>query len=142
MIRLAETPRGNFPVRVVAGRVLSVEPLPSLGVVDDGFGPVVLSCTRLTVARDDLVHELALLRELTLVHLQPIEIPCHRSLTLVTGCEVEREWLLYVYIPGDKSHRRFDEHIRWFFSGQGAAELSEADMRLQWSILLLQVLPG
>jgi hypothetical protein len=136
MIRLAETPRGSFPVRVVVGRVLSVETLPSPDVVDEGLGPVDLSCTRLIVEHDDLVRELAL------VHLQPIDIPCHRYLTLVTGCEVEREWLLYVYTPGDKSHRRFDEHIRWFFSSQGTNELSDADLRLLWSSLLLQVLPG
>jgi hypothetical protein len=136
MIRLAETPRGKFPVRVVVGRVLTVEALPPLPAATDDIGPPSLSCTRLVVEHDDLV------RELSLVHLQAIDIPCHRNLTLVTGCEVEREWLLYVYIPGDKSHRRFDEHIRWFFSSQGTAELSEADMRLLWSSLLLQVLPG
>ncbi|PZO20298.1 MAG: hypothetical protein DCF26_03850 [Burkholderiales bacterium] len=136
MIRLAETVRGAFPVRVVVGRVLSVDALPSLPAAHDDLGPPDLSRTRLIVEQDDLV------RELVLAHLQPIELPLHRSLTLVTGWEVEREWLLYVYTPVDKSHRRFDEHIRWFFSRQGADELGEADVRLLWSTVLLQVFPS
>lgn len=136
MIQLAETARGAFPVRVVVGRVLTVEPLPSLPAAHDDLGPPDLSRTRLIVEQDNMV------RELVLVHLQPIELPLHRSLTLVTGCEVEREWLLYVYAPVDKSHRRFDEHIRWFFSRQGAGELGDADFRRLWSTVLLQVLPS
>lgn len=121
---------------MVVGRVLAVKPLPPQPAAHGDPDPPDLSHTRLIVEQDDLVCERVL------VHLQPIELPLHRSLTLVTGWEAEREWLLYVYIPGDKSHRRFDEHIRWFFNRQGADDLGEADIRLLWSTVLLQVLPS
>ncbi len=135
MIRLAQTSRGDFPVRVVAGRILSVaeQPAPPAAHTDRLTG---LACTRLIIEHDHLVRELAL------VHLQPLDILPHRSLTIVTGCEVEREWPLYIYSPNDKNHRRFDEHIGWFLGSQGAKPLSETDQRVIWSDILLQVLPG
>lgn len=135
MIRLAQTAHGDFPVRVVVGRVLSVVEQPTPAAAHAG-APPDLACTRLLIEHDDLV------RELSLVHLQPLDILPHRNLTIVTGCEVEREWPLYIYSPNDKNHRRFDEHIGWFLGSQGAEPLSEADQRLIWSAILLQVLPG
>ncbi|KRC05195.1 hypothetical protein ASE11_24275 [Hydrogenophaga sp. Root209] len=135
MIQLAQTSRGDFPVRVVVGRIVSVaeQPAPPAAHTDRLTG---LACTHLVIEHDDLVRELAL------VHLQPLDIVPHRSLTIVTGCEVEREWPLYIYSPSDKNHRRFDEHIGWFLGSQGEAPLSEADQRVIWSAILLQVLPG
>ncbi|MDP2015572.1 hypothetical protein [Hydrogenophaga sp.] len=135
MIRLAQTAHGDFPVRVVVGRVLSVVEQPTPAAAPAG-APPDLACTRLLIEHDDRV------RELSLVHLQPLDILPHRNLTIVTGCEVEREWPLYIYSPNDKNHRRFDEHIGWFLGSQGAQPLSEADQRLIWSAILLQVLPG
>ena len=134
MIRLAQTSRGDFPVRVVVGRILSVatQPTPRAALAD---GLSDLTCTRLVIEHDDLVRELAL------VHLEPLDILPHRNLTLVTGCEVEREWPLYIYSASDKNHRRFDEHIGWFLGSQGGEPLSEADQRVIWSAILLQVLP-
>ncbi|MDO8887467.1 hypothetical protein [Hydrogenophaga sp.] len=55
---------------------------------------------------------------------------------------MERKWLLYIYSANDKNHRRFDEHIGWFLGSQGGEPLSEADQRVIWSAILLQVLPG
>ncbi|WP_332741614.1 hypothetical protein [Hydrogenophaga sp.] len=135
MIRLAQTSHGDFPVRVVVGRILSVaeQPAPPAAHTDGLTG---LACTHLVIEHDHQVRELAL------VHLQPLDILPHRSLTIVTGCEVEREWPLYIYSPSDKNHRRFDEHIGWFLGNQGEAPLSEADQRVIWSAILLQVLPG
>jgi hypothetical protein len=130
MIRLAQTSHGDFPVRVVVGRVLSVVMQPA---TRDMAG---LSATRVMIEHDHLVRELAL------VHLEPLDILPHRNLTLVTGCEVEREWPLYIYSPNDKIHRRFDGHIGWFLNSQGGDPLSEADQRVIWSAILLQVLPG
>lgn len=130
MIRLAQTPLGEVPVRVVAGRVLSVAAWPA---VDD---PAGLGCTRLLIEHDNLV------RELLLVHLEPLDIQPHRNLTLLTGCEVEREWPLYIYSPTDKNHRRFDEHIARFLEKLGGKKLSKGDQRVIWSAILLQVLPG
>ncbi len=135
MIRLAQTERGEFPVRVVAGRILSVAPHPTPAAAQ-ADGPAGLDCTRVVMEHDHRV------RELTLVHLVPLDILPHRTLTILTGCEVEREWPLYIYSPNDKNHRRFDEHIGWFLGSQGAGPLSEADQRLVWSGILLQVLPS
>jgi hypothetical protein len=135
MIRLARTSRGDFPVRVVVGRILSVAPQPT-PTTAQAEGMPDLACTRLVIEHDDLVRELAL------VHLEPLDILPHRNLTLVTGCEVEREWPLYIYSPNDKNHRRFDEHIGWFLVSQGGEPLSEADQRVIWSAILLQVLPS
>jgi hypothetical protein len=133
MIRMAQTARGDFPVRVVVGRILSVAAHPAPAQADDMPG---LSCTRVLIEHDDRV------RELSLVHLEPLDILPHRNLTLVTGCEVEREWPLYIYSPNEKNHRRFDEHIGRFLNSQGGEPLSEADQRVIWSAILLQVLPG
>lgn len=135
MIRLAQTARGDFPVRVVAGRVLSVarQPTPAAARAE---GIPELACTRVVIEHDNRARELAL------VHLEPLDILPHRNLTIVTGCEVEREWPLYIYSPNDKNHRRFDEHIGWFLGRQGAEPLSEADQRVIWSAILLQVLPS
>lgn len=130
MIRLAQTSRGDFPVRVVVGRLLSV----AIQTAADSVAG--LSCTRVVVEHDHLV------RELLLVHLEPLDLLPHRNFTLVTGCEVEREWPLYIYSPNDRNHRRFDKHIGWFLSSQGDGPLSEADQRVIWSAILLQVLPG
>ncbi|MDZ4103913.1 MAG: hypothetical protein U1E12_19770 [Hydrogenophaga sp.] len=135
MIRLAQTGRGAFPVRVVVGRILAVAPHPTPAAAQ-ADGLATLDCTRLVIEHDDLV------RELTLVHLVPLDILPHRTLTILTGCEVEREWPLYIYSPNDKNHRRFDEHIGWFLGSQGTGPLSEADQRLIWSAILLQVLPS
>lgn len=135
MIRLAQTSRGDFPVRVVVGRVLSVESV-SQPVVDGERELSGLNCTRLVLEHGTRV------RELSVVHLEPIDILPHRNITIVTGCEVHIEWLLYVYSANDKNHRRFDEHIRWFLNSQGGEPLSEADQRLIWSAILLQVLPS
>ena len=55
---------------------------------------------------------------------------------------MEREWPLYIYSANDKNHWRFDEHIGWFLGSQGGEPLSEADQRVIWSAILLQVLPG
>jgi hypothetical protein len=134
MIRLAQTSRGDFLVRVVVGRILSVAPQATPATAQADAMPD-LSCTRLVVEHDDLVRELAL------VHLEPLDILPHRNLTLVTGCEVEREWPLYIHSASGKNHRRFDEHIGWFLESQGAEPLSEADQRLVSSAILLQVLP-
>lgn len=135
MIRLAQTERGAFPVRVVVGRILSVAPHPTSAAAQaNGFSS--LDCTRIVIEQDNLV------RELTLVHLEPLDILPHRSLTLLTGCEPDREWPLYLYSPNDKNHRRFDEHIGWFLGSQGNGLLSEADQRVIWSAILLQVLPS
>lgn len=134
MIRLAQTSRGDFLVRVVVGRVLSVASQATPATAQAEAMPE-LACTRLVVEHDDLVRELAL------VHLEPLDILPHRNLTLVTGCEVEREWPLYIYSASDKNHRRFDEHIGWFLGSQGAEPLNEADQRLVWSAILLQALP-
>ena len=135
MIRLAQTERGAFPVRVVVGRILSVtpQPTPAAALADDLPG---LVSTRVVVEHDGHVRELAL------VHLGTLDVLPHRTLTIVTGCEVEREWPLYIYSPNDKNHRRFDKHIRWFLVSQGVEPVSEADQRLIWSAILLQVLPG
>lgn len=130
MIRLAQTSRGDFPVRVVVGRLLSVTTQPAAKSVEG------LSFTRVVMEHDDLV------RELLLAHLEPLDLLPHRNLTLVTGCEVEREWPLYIYSPNEKNHRRYDAHIGWFLNSQGGEPLSEADQRLTWSAILLQVLPG
>ena len=135
MIRLAQTAHGDFPVRVVVGRILSVSPHPAPVQTQTDDMPE-LSCTRVLIEHDDRV------RELTLVHLTPLDLLPHRNLTLVTGCEVEREWPLYIYSPHEKNHRRFDEHIGWFLGSQGAEPLNEADQRLVWSAILLQVLPS
>jgi hypothetical protein len=135
MIRLAQTARGDFPVRVVVGRILSVTTQPAPAQAQAEAMPE-LACTRVVIEHDDLV------RELSLVHLEPLDILPHRNLTLVTGCEVDREWPLYIYSPNDKNHRRFDEHIGWFLGSRGAAPLSEADQRVIWSAILLQVLPS
>jgi hypothetical protein len=135
MIRLAQTSRGDFLVRVVVGRILSVAPQPTPATAQ-ADGMPELACTRLFIEHDDLV------RELVMVHLEPLDIQPHRNLTLVTGCEVEREWPLYIYSASDKNHRRFDEHIGWFLGSQGAEPLSEADQRVIWPAILLQVLPG
>ena len=135
MIRLAQTARGDFAVRVVVGRVLSVESV-SQPIVDGERELAGLSCTRLVLEHGTRV------RELSVVHLEPIDILPHRNITIVTGCEVHIEWLLYVYNANDKNHRRFDEHIRWFLNSQGGEPLSEADQRLIWSAILLQVLPS
>lgn len=135
MIRLAQTSRGDFPVRVVVGRVLSVETV-SQPIVDGDRELAGLNCTRLALEHDGSERELAV------VHLQPIDILPHRNITLVTGCEVHIEWLLYVYNANEKNHQRFDEHIRWFLNSQGGDPLSEADQRLIWSAILLQVLPS
>ena len=135
MIRLAQTERGAFPVRVVVGRILSVTPqaTPAAPHIDDLPG---LDCTRVAIEQDEGVRELAL------VHLEPLDILPHRTLTIVTGCEVEREWPLYIYSPQDKGHRRFDEHIRWLLVSQGVEPINDADQRVIWSAILLQVLPG
>lgn len=135
MIRLARTERGDFPVRVLVGRVLSVtqQPVPEAALAGS---PPGLACTRLLVEHDHRV------RELNVVHIAPLDILPHRYLTIVTGCEIEREWLLYVYSPNDKNHRRFDQHIAWFLKSQGSEPLNEPDQRLIWSGILLQVLPG
>ena len=130
MIRVAQTSHGEFPVRVVVGRVLSATTQPAK---DNMLG---LSSTRVVIEHDDRVHELAL------VHLEPLDLLPYRNLTLVTGCEAEREWPLYIYSPSDKNHRRFDEHIGWFLGSQGGEPLSKADQRMIWSAILLQVLPG
>ena len=135
MIRLAQTARGDFAVRVVVGRVLSVESV-SQPIVDGERELAGLSCTRLVLEHGTRV------RELSVVHLEPIDILPHRNITIVTGCEVHIEWLLYVYNANDKNHRRFDEHIRWFLNSQGGEPLSEADQRVIWSAILLQVLPS
>ncbi len=135
MIRLARTERGEFPVRVVVGRILSVAPHPTSAAAQ-ADGPTGLDCTRLVIEDDALVSEL------TLVHLEPLDILPHRTLTILTGCEVDREWPLYLYSPNDKNHRRFDQHIGWFLSSQGTGLLSDADQRVIWSAILLQVLPG
>ena len=135
MIRLAQTERGAFPVRVVVGRILSVAPHPTSAAAQaNGFSS--LDCTRIVIEQDDVV------RELKLVHLEPLDILPHRTLTILTGCEVEREWPLYIYSPNDKSHRRFDEHIGWFLGSRVTGPLSEADQRVIWSAILLQVLPS
>ena len=135
MIRLAQTARGDFAVRVVVGRVLSVESV-SQPIVDGERELAGLSCTRLVLEHGTRV------RELSVVHLEPIDVLPHRNITIVTGCEVHIEWLLYVYNANDKNHRRFDEHIRWFLNSQSGEPLSEADQRLIWSAILLQVLPS
>lgn len=134
MIRLARTERGDFPVRVVSGRVLLVSPQPTPDRVSEA-GPPGPGCTRLVVEHDHQV------RELSLVHLKPLDILPHRNITIVTGCEIEREWLLYIYSPNDKNHRRFDDHIARFLATQGTEPLSKADQRLLWSAILLQVWP-
>jgi len=135
MIRLARTSHGHFSVRVVVGRVLSVHSLPA-PTVDGDRELGGLARTRLVFEHDGATTELSI------VHLQPIGIVPHRNVTLVTGCEVDIEWPLYIYSPGDKNHQRFDEHIRWFLNSQAGAPLSAADQRVVWSAILLQVLPG
>lgn len=135
MIRLAKTSRGDFPVRVVVGRVVSAETLTQ-PVVDGDRALTGLGCTRLVFENEGAV------REISLVHLEPIDIVPHRVLTLVTGCEVHIEWPLYISSPGDRNHKRFDEHIRWFLNSVGGEPMSEADQRVIWSAILLQVLPG
>lgn len=134
MIRLARTERGDFPVRVLVGRVLAVmqQPAPHAALER---APPGLACTRLLVEHDHQV------RELVVVHIAPLDILPHRNLTIVTGCDLEREWPLYIYSPNDKSHRRFDQHIAWFLASQGGEPLNETDQRLIWSKILLQVLP-
>lgn len=135
MIRLAQTSRGDFRVRVAVGRVLSVESL-SQPIVDGERKLAGLRCTRLVLEHDGHAKELAV------VHLQPIDILPRRNVTIVTGCEAHIEWLLYVYNASNKNHRRFDEHIRWFLNSHAGEPLSEADQRLIWSAILLQALPG
>lgn len=135
MIRLARTERGDFPVRVVVGRVLSVEQQTPPATALDG-APPGLAGTRVMVEHDHQV------RELNVVHTAPLDIQPHRTMTIVTGCEIEREWLLYIYSPNEKNHRRFDEHIGWFLGRQGTGPLTEADQRVLWSAILLQVLPS
>ena len=135
MIRLAQTERGAFPVRVVVGRVLSVTPQPTPAAAQ-ADGLVGLNCTRIVLEHDHQV------RELTLVHLEPLDLLPHRNLTLLTGCEPNREWPLYIYSANEKNHRRFDEHIGWFLGSRVTGPLSEADQRVIWSAILLQVLPS
>jgi hypothetical protein len=74
-------------------------------------------------------------------HQEPLALLPHRNLTLVTGCEVERESPLCIDSPNDKNHRRFDEHIGWFLRSQGGEPVSEAVQRMVWSAILWQALP-